>query len=131
MRLVLASLVLLAAIPVAAGDACVPSCEVASHQLAGFVPAVVTVASGSTVTWTELDGLHLAASRDFCFDATIAKGNPGMATFFVQDGVLYAASEGDPVEACRSATLTPDGTARLEYYCPMHPNMRSAFILVK
>lgn len=131
MRLALVSLALLALVPVVAGDACVPICEVKSHQLAGFVPVVTMVVSGSTVVWTELDGAHMAVARDFCFNTAILKNDPGAATFAVRDGVLYAASEGDPEKPCLGAIVTPDGAAVLEYYCPVHPNMRNAQLVVK
>lgn len=132
MRLALASLVLVALLPlVAATDVCVPTCAVATHQLTGFVPAALVVASGSTVAWSELDGLHVAAARDFCFQATIPPGGTGSARFVVQDGALYAAGGADPLERCTTAAMLPDGSAVLEYYCPVHPSMRPAQLVVK
>lgn len=129
-RLVLFSLVLIAAVPVVAGDACVPLCAVTSHQVAGFQPALVVVTSASTVTWTELDTYHIAASRDFCFIVDVPRGGSGAATFSVRDGALFA-QEGDVSKACTGATMLPDGSALLEYFCPVHPNMPEAQLLVK
>lgn len=131
MRLALLSLVVLAAFPLVAADACVPLCEVTAHQLTGFVPAVTAVTSGSSVAWSELDGFHVAAPKDFCFRADIFRGQTASATFLVQDGVLYAAGDGDPMEPCTTATVLPDGTAILDYSCPVHPNMQAARLVVK
>lgn len=130
MRLVIVSLVLIAAVPVVAGDACVPLCAVTSHEVAGFQPALVVVTSGSTVTWSELDKYHVAASRDFCFLVDVPRGGSGAATFTIRDGVLFA-QEGNVSKACTGATMLPDGSALLDYFCPVHPGMPEAQLLVK
>lgn len=124
----LATLVALAAVPLAVGGACVPTCTVFAHT-EQFVPAVTQVDSGSTVTWHSLDSGHSASDgNDLCFN-TFFNLRDGRATFVIAGGALYAAGEGDAFEPCPSASALPDGSFALDYTCLFHGNMNAKLLV--
>lgn len=109
---------------------CAPSCDVPSTT-AGFVPPVVVVSSGATVTWASTDGFaHTATEIEgFCFHAAVTKASPGRATFRVEDGVLYAKTPDRAEKACASATKLDDGSFLLRYECLYHPSMVGELVI--
>lgn len=125
-----AAIVVLALAPLAAAAVCAPACAVASTERA-YLPAVLVVASGSTVTWTDADNLgHSATDRaGFCFNVRFPPGGSGSARFDVVDGALYA-TDASGTSECFAATRTPAGAFLLHYECLYHANME-ADLLVK
>lgn len=124
----LATLVALAAVPLAVGGSCVPACTVFAHT-EQFVPAVLQVDSGSTVTWHTLDVGHTASdANDLCFN-TFFNLRDGHATFVIAGGALYAAGDGDAPEPCPSASELPDGSFALDYACLFHGNMKAKILV--
>jgi plastocyanin len=88
---------------VAVGPACTvrrPASREVKMQNFGFVPAVVTVAVGDTIVWTNADFVpHTATARDSAWDSkTIASDS-----------------------AWRLVARAP---GRHVYYCVFHPNMQ-------
>lgn len=114
----------------AAPPACVPLCDVPSTTNA-FLPPVVVVASGGTVTWSATDGIpHTAtALPGLCFHAAYSKTSPGQATFRVENGAVYAKTPDKPEKACANAEPLPGNAFRIHYECLYHPNMIGELIV--
>lgn len=126
MRLHLVPLALLlaaAALPSAAGDACVPACAVAGTTFA-YAPAAVVVTDGATLRWTANDGLgHTSTADDWCFHTTYNSRAAGAATFRVgDDGTVYAKTATQDERACSGEQLG-DGALAIPYTCIFHPLM--------
>jgi plastocyanin len=83
--------------------------DVATRDIA-FVPPAITVAVGTTVTWTNEDVVA----------HTITSGEPGAA-----DGAFgeRLGSEGDQVDV----TFSDPGT--FAYFCEIHPNMTGEVVV--
>jgi plastocyanin len=125
----------LALIPAAAGDDCVPACDVGTQGVRGlkfaFVPPVTLVTSGSTVTWTSTDGAaHTATDGEgFCFSSGFTEHTVGRALFVIVEGALLASSEFTDMAPCTSALAMPEGGFVLPYDCLYHPDMKAVLIV--
>jgi len=129
-------LVALAAVPVVAGDACLPLCEVKTVDLRArfaYVPAAIFVQSGSSVAWSALDSApHTATDRaSFCFSVNFAGPAVRSVLFSIADGALFAALPGKEPEECTGAAALPDGSFVLGYECVVHPDAMEGLLVVK
>lgn len=136
---VLVPLLLLLAAPLAAPlpGPCLPGCTIEGQGLLGFIPPVVLVQSGATVTWRGLDyaghinyeGLTNFDEGVSCFVARYADKVRDSATFRLEDGVLFAEQAGVE-KVCTFAVPLPGGAALLPYQCVLHPiAMKGALVV--
>lgn len=119
--------------------ACVPTCEVEGEGLLGFVPPVVVLRSGESVTWRGLDnaghinyeGLINFDETVSCFVARYAGAVEDSVTFRLEAGTLVAEQDG-VVKPCSFAVPLPAGGAvLLPYQCVLHPtSMKGALVVV-
>lgn len=76
-----------------------------SIQNFSFQPSVLTVAAGTTVTWTNLDGAtHTVTSRSDVWDSGELSQNQAFSFTFTQPG-------------------------EFEYYCAIHPSMKGKIVV--
>lgn len=120
----------------AGSGACIPSCDIPSNTSLGFLPPVVFVERGSTVTWSSLDGGHTATGhatvvQPACFHTEYNSARTGSAFFTVLDGKLFTISElnGGELVECDHALASPDGTFVLDYICDFHGRMAGKLVI--
>lgn len=101
----------------------------------GYNPPVVTIATGSSVTWVSADIFHVTrdvgvgSGSSACFEAA-GEGMGGAAPpvrFDLVGASLVATIDGVSTP-CPTAVATPAG-AVLSYYCTIHPTMRGALVV--
>lgn len=137
--LLLAIPFLLAALPTAPASplACTGECYASWIGGVGFVPPVLVITSGSTVSWGSTDperhvNIEGAAQlgQESCFTVWYDAETAGTARFEVADGVLHGAAIGDALAPCTTATFLSGGEAVLQYHCVIHPTtMRGALVV--
>lgn len=139
MRPILVSCVFVAllALAVPASALCLPTCDVVTvgAPLPGrnpaFVPPLTVIESGSSVSWSSVDGRPHTATDDtdaFCFWSDFDSVTPGVVTFFIANAQLWAESDlGFAV--CDLATALPDGSFTNAYYCAYHPDMIGQLVI--
>lgn len=118
---------------------CDGSCEVWSHSI-GYLPPVVVLTSGSTVTWTSLDTSHVDSETlllddtapCFTVSSDIVTPTPPVR-FDVVAGALVATTDPAgpaPLSAtCRNAVPAGPTGAALNYHCVLHPEMRGVLVV--
>lgn len=132
--------VLLAALPTAPASplACEGECFASWIGGVGFLPPVLVVKSGATVTWGSTDperhvNIEGAAmlGQDECFATWFDSFTAGSARFEIADGELLGGNLGDPLAPCTTATFTPTGDAVLHYHCVIHPTTMRGVLVVE
>jgi plastocyanin len=130
---------------------CVPVCEVDSNREA-YVPGLVVVEDGGTVTWSSADGdphtvtvnpaqdtpqIVAEGSSSFypdaCVDAEMQPGFPVEVSFAIREDGLHAkvtSSFGADWRACEAAQAVPGGGWLVTYHCQLHPRLQHGAILV-
>ncbi len=74
-----------------------------------FDPATIEVTAGSTVVWTNEDGVT----------HTVTAGSPGSAS----------GEFDETLDAASSAEITLDGTGTIDYFCAIHPTMTGQVVV--
>lgn len=129
-RTLIAALVAGAMLPAGGGGAraalpiaCADPCTVSASAVSGYTPAVVDLASGTSVLWTATDSSHptteYAGRGEPCFFAVASATPPASPVKFDLAGGVVTAN-GTP---CTGAAVLPDGSALVSYHCLLHPNM--------
>lgn len=120
---------------------CLDACEVPSHSFY-YLPPVLTVQDGVTVTWTSLDTVHVhvetpvtTSDQGTCFhDTSNVNGEEATVRFDIEDGQLLATTDpGTPqaeTQVCQNAVGLEDGGFALAYHCTLHSQMRGALVVV-
>ena len=131
LRLALCALFLVTALATTGGalpTTCADPCTVLAAT-PGFVPAVISIESGTSVTWESLDITHPAGealpSGDPCFIASTTAGFPSPPVAFTWDGATLRANG----VACDSAQSLPTGEGMLAYRCLLHATMVGTLVV--
>ncbi len=95
----------------------------------GYVPAAVSIASGTSAVWQSLDVTH-PAGEAFpealpCFIASTTAGEPSPPVVFTWDGATMRADG----TVCGSATTLRTGEGFLVYRCLLHASMVGTLVV--
>lgn len=116
------------ATPLRCDDPCI-----VETSYAGYMPALVEVASGGTVVWRSVGGGHFQADHGTspeCFVTGVEGGQDSdPARFDLAGGVLTATTQAFGTVECGNAVALPDGSVALPYECTIHPNMQGMVVV--
>lgn len=142
MKLLLGSLVglaLLLPLGQGANPLCADPCRIGATS-EGYLPPVAVLATGTNVSWEELDGVpHVngdAGFSDPCLFVPIEVGTPSEnVRFDISAGQLELTTQPGTANAttipCGNGVALADGSFALPYFCLLHPLLMRGALVVR